>query len=328
MKKWVKRILLAGLALVVVLVGLGIGMNVLRHRRPDWYPKDMPTREAIAAASKSVTQKVQGIQGWAAGSQAKEGRQRNGNVVQSGDPDGDPEPSKTISFTEAELNAFFSQWGEQYHWGDKYSQFVTDPVLVIQDDRLIIAGTAKDLDTLVSVHLAPRLDEQGKLRLDVIRVMGGSLPLPRALWGGYIQRLGRAMEKRVAQERPKADIKPDGSANIHAVSAAMTELLQHALNGEPAEPVLFFPKDQQHAAKEGLPVRLTSVQAKDKTLTLTVVPLTSAEREALLKHIREPAPKPVGDSAKAGDGGGARPAADAARRLAAPAAPAQVTQAQ
>lgn len=303
MKKWVKRILLTSLALVVLLVGLGIGANVLRNRRPDWYPKDLPTPEAIAAASKSVTQKVQGLQGWAASSQAKEGRQAAGNVVPSGDPDGDPEPTKTITFTEAELNAFFSQWGDQYHWGDKYSQYVKDPVLVLQDDRIIIAGTAKDLDTLVSVHLTPHLDEQGKLRLDVTRVMGGSLPLPRALWGGYVQRLGRAMENREAQERPKAEIKPDGSANIHAVSAAMTELLQHALSGEPAEAVLFFPKDHIHAAKEGLPVRLTTIQVKDKTLTLTIVPLTPAERDALLKHIRDPAPKPTGDAAQAGDGG-------------------------
>src|SRR5947209_694371 len=121
MKKWVKRILLAGLALVVVLVGLGIGMNVLRHRRPDWYPKDVPTPEAIAAASKSVGQKVRGLQGWAASTQAKEGRQVAGNALPSGDPDGDPEPSKSISFTDTELNAFFSQWGEQFHWGDKYS---------------------------------------------------------------------------------------------------------------------------------------------------------------------------------------------------------------
>ena len=40
------------------------------------------------------------------------------------------------------------------------------------------------------------------------------------------------------------------------------ELLQHALSGEPAEPVLFFPKD--YNPKEGLPIRLTDVKVKDK----------------------------------------------------------------
>src|SRR3954454_19791472 len=116
MKKWVKRILLAGLVLTVLLVGAGIGLNVLRHRRPDWYPKDAPTAEAIAAASNSVRQKFTGLQGWAASSQPKERRQPRGTAGPTVAPEGDPEPTKTIHFTEAERNAFFTQWGEQFHW--------------------------------------------------------------------------------------------------------------------------------------------------------------------------------------------------------------------
>ena len=78
-------------------------------------------------------------------------------------------------------------------WKDHYSAYVDDPVLVLQDNRLILAGTVKEMDTVVSVHFEPVLDADGKLRLNLVRVMGGKLPLPRAFWDGYRQKLCDAM---------------------------------------------------------------------------------------------------------------------------------------
>jgi hypothetical protein len=99
------------------------------------------------------------------------------------------------------------------------------------------------------------------------------------------------LESKIDQERPRAKLNGDGSANKSFVIASMNEMLLHALNGEPAEPVLFLPHDPARF-QNGLPVKLTDLKVKDKTITLTVVPLTPDERKDLLQRVREPRPRP------------------------------------
>jgi hypothetical protein len=122
--------------------------------------------------------------------------------------------------------------------------------------------------------------------------MGGKLPLPRAFWDGYRQRLCAAMTRKLKQAQAGAAITDDGSVNSDAVVAAMNELLLNALNDQPAEPFLFLKHDAFHS--DAFPVRLTGLKIADKTIDLTVVPLTPEQRRDLLAKIKQPFQNPAG----------------------------------
>src|SRR5580765_7702039 len=106
-KKWLKRILIACGVLLLAGVGLMFGLNRLRHRRPDWYPANAPDPASIRAAVQSVKDKFAGVQGWAADTNAHERTQLSGRDPVATDSTTPPEKTKTISLTDAELNAFF-----------------------------------------------------------------------------------------------------------------------------------------------------------------------------------------------------------------------------
>src|SRR4051794_37555354 len=286
-KKWLKRILIAGCVLLLAAVGVMFGLNQLRHRRPDWYPAKALDPAALNEAVQSVRHKFEGVQGWAADTNAHERAQLSGRDPVATDSADPVEKTKTISLTDAELNAFFSQWDNTLNLSDKYSHYLTDPVLVLQDGRIILAANVKELDTIASVHLEPRLDDKGMLHLDIVRVMGGSLPLPQSFFGAYRDKFSRMLEGRIAQESQRAKIAPDGSANGAAVAAGMNLLLLHALNNEAADPILFLPHDLAHKGN-GLPVKLTAVKIESKTISLTVQPLTAEERQDLLQKLSQP----------------------------------------
>ncbi len=284
--KWIKRLFMTAALLGVLLVASAFVLHRLARSRPDWYPVQLLDQAARSAAARSVEDKLIGVQHWAQDTNANERNQKGGIGPDSPGYIPAPAPVKRISFSEAELNAFFLQWDGAMHWKDRYSQFVEDPVLALADSRIILGANVKDLDTFVSVHFEPSLDPDGKLRLTLVRVMGGKLPLPRVFWNGYRQRLIDAMTAKVAQSQKGARLADDGSMNHDAVVAEMNKLLLHALNDEPADPVLFLRHDNSH--NNAMPVKLTNVMIVDKTIDLTVVPLSIDQRKNLLRHIREP----------------------------------------
>lgn len=285
--KWIKRLLIVVVVLLVLAVCAGLVVRRLSHSRPDWYPAAAWDKASMAAAARSVENKLTGVQNWAADSNANERNRQNG--IKPGSPGytAAPEPVKQLSFTEAELNAFFLKWDTDQGWKNHYSNYVEEPVLVLQDNRLILAGTVKEMDTLVSVHFEPSIDDDGKLRLRLVKVMGGKLPLPHAFWDSYRQKMCDAMARKVEQAQAGARIADDGSVNGDTVVAAMNELLLNSLNDRPAEPYLFLKHDPSHP-NNAFPVRLTGIKIADKTIDLTVVPLTPDQRKQLLEKIKQP----------------------------------------
>jgi hypothetical protein len=270
--KWIKRLFMAGAFLVVLLAVSALLVHRLARSRPDWYPVQLLDEASRSAAARSV-----------------ERNRKSGIRPDSPGYIAAPDPVKHISFSEAELNAFFLQWDDAMHWKDGYSGFIQDPVLALADNRIILGANVTSLDTFVSVHFEPSIDPNGELRLTLVRVMGGKLPLPRAFWDGYRHKLIGAMSAKVAQAQKRAAIADDGSMNHDAMVAQMNKLLLHALNDEPAEPILFLRHDNLH--NNAMPVKLTAVAIADRTIDLTVIPLNADERKELLRKIREPLPK-------------------------------------
>lgn len=296
--KWIKRLLATLLVLVLLAAASGLVVHRLARSKPDWYPVKALDDATMRAASLSVEDKLAGVHNWASRTKGAELQQKSG--IKPGMPGYEPAPDQAmrISLSEAELNALFAKWGEQMQWKGRYGQYVQDPVLVLQDNRIILAGNVKEADTLVSLHFEPKLDPDGELHLALVRVMGGKLPLPRSMYNGYVQKLSGAMESKLDQTRQSASLADDGSMNKEAAAAEMNKLLLHALNDEPADPILFLPHDSFHP-NHAFPVKVTRVTVADKTIDLTVVPLTPDERTDLLQRIREPLDKAAGETTAA-----------------------------
>ena len=68
----------------------------------------------------------------------------------------------------------------------------------------------------------------------------------------------------------------------------MSRLFMNALDDEPADPTIFLPTTSSTGLK--VPVRLYDVSIEDKTLTLSVLPLTSAESNQLHGRLKETKP--------------------------------------
>lgn len=278
--KWVKRLLLLVVFAGVLAGVIGAGGWWMSKREPSWYARRHATPQETAAAAHRAEREVQRTLSWAEDQQAYTESSRHGA------PSTQPAKTLTISLTEDELNGFFQKWDATFGWTRNCSQYLSDPQIVLQGGKLILAARAKEMGTVVSIVFGPRL-EDGKLQMPVEQVLAGRLPLPQAFWEKYRLMLTDRLEEPLGNWQEKAEIHPNGTANPDAVSAAMSELLINILNDRPAQPVLFLPYDVNNG-RHSLPVRLIHVQIANKTLLLEVQPLTPVERKDLLASIRTP----------------------------------------
>src|SRR5688500_6895838 len=242
--KWFKRLSLV-LACLLVLLGIGgvIAWRMLRGT-PSWYPQAAVDPAAQQAAAVRAENEVQRTIDWAATQQAEErarlfaggsagdgssaAASRNAATNPSTAPATAatrPRSALTVRFTEQELNAAFAKWEAMYDWRDKYGDHVSDPRIVLHEGRVILAGAVKDLGTIVSLHFEPRLDEADGLSFELVRVLGGRLPLPESVFDKHRRRLEAKVRSSLPSLQQGAKIAPDGSANDKAVAAAMARLL-------------------------------------------------------------------------------------------------------
>jgi hypothetical protein len=274
--KLVKRILLSVAFLLVLSFLLLTIAYGLAHSDPDWYQPTALSQELRDAASRRATNKLAALQNHAAEARALETRIRTGRTSAT-------MPSEiVVSFTDDELNSFFQTWQSHLNWRASYEKRFTDPVILVREGKLILAARIKDLDIVTSIHVQPGLDSDGRLRLEIVRVLGGKLPLPRAILDRYSQHVINSVAARVPAWRAWARIDETGSANNPAIYAAMAELLINTFENRSSEAVLFVPILDESA----VPVRIVDLQIENNALTMRVLPMSEPERTALLKSIQ------------------------------------------
>ena len=302
MTKWLKRLLVAVACLLAALiVAAAVGWSMLRGR-PDWYAEQAADPAAQAAAAARAEDEVRRTIDWAASQQAEERRlghtppATSPATTQSGSPAARPDRSLTVRFTQQELNAAFRKWESVYRWDEKYGDYLADPRIALHGGRVIFAGVVKEMGTVVSLHFEPRMQPDGRARFDLVRVLGGKLPLPKSSFDKHREQLEDRVRSALPALQQGARIAPDGSANDKAVAATMSKLLLRVLAGEPDEAVLFLTANQGTR----VPVKLTDVKIEGRSISLTVGLLDIRERAALLNRIREPY-LPTGGAPTAGD---------------------------
>jgi hypothetical protein len=275
-----------GLALVLALMAAFSGVIVALFKgEPQWYHAPALAPQQKETLARDAENKLIEAQNWAALLRADAVRaQRATETIAATVPAPRAENSHVIELTQDELNSLFEKWSAMYGWQSKYGEFLENPRLILHDGKLIFAGRIKEIGTVASFQFLPQVDEQGKLHLDLVRVMGGRLPLPDAVWSTWRNKLIQSLRGHIPGWKATAKIDPiTGAANLSAVSVALSKVLISALERKPADAVLFLPIVDRG---EAIAVRVSQVQVEEGKLTLLVLPLSIPERSALLKRLR------------------------------------------
>ena len=261
--RWKKRLLLALAVFFTAAILLAAAGIYLYKHAPSWYAPRTMSEDQRLQASRSAEDKMIRTYNWAS-------RQARATSQPT---------ATTVTFTTDEINAFFEKWEilSDPHW----QAFVSDPMLVVHDHQLVLGGLFKPLNTIISLHFQPSLDETGRLHLHLQRIMGGQLPLPMTFFNHQRQIILDGVRPRLAQWQHQAHIDRQG-ANDAMIAAAMTQLFLTVFSDDPAEPVIFLPANDQRA----MPARLTDIKIENSSITLRVEPMSQAEREAFLARVR------------------------------------------
>jgi hypothetical protein len=287
MRKW-KKVILWSVGLLSV-AGVGIGAaEYLRFRRtPDWYTADTSTPEQRASAADRVEDTLRRLYDWSAGRHAR-GADRAAPVATPVVAEPATDAAFPLSFTDAQLNAFFDRWSNFQDRRATIDKYVKDPRIIVQDGHLIIAGQVRDGGVIVSLFLDPSVSHtDGRVRLQLTQVMAGVIQVPEVFFASQRTSLERVLAQNLPADQQKAALTPDGLANGAAATAAMDEMLLGVLRGRETEPVIFVPVTASPTAPL-LPVRISAVTARDHTLAMTARAVPVAERQRLLDEIRRP----------------------------------------
>jgi len=282
MKKKRRRIKLILLLLAMALASVALlGFSLLK-RTPDYYVMMVLSpeqQEAAAQRAEDTITRMQNLAAAARGAEIRASTNPTARVTREG---------TTFSFTQDELNALFAKWSEKFKWRDSYGQYLTDPVIILQSNRMILAGRVKvrDIDSIVSFHFVPKIDEKNLLDLNLIAVRGGNLPLPENfLMSPLRAHLKRKLEPRVPVWQAAAKLDQHGGVNDDMMKLAMARLVVNVLQEQPAENVIFLPVFQENRR---VPAFLSDVKVTEGEMQFTVFPMNATQRNDLLTHLKEP----------------------------------------
>lgn len=282
MKKKRRRVKIILLLLALALASVGLLGFTLLKGTPDYYVALLLTPEQRQAAAQRAEDTITRMQNLAAAARGAEIRASTNPSASS------TREGTTFTFTQDELNSLFEKWSGKFQWQESYGRHLRDPVIILQPSRVILAGrvTVRNIDSVVSFHFDPRIDEQNQLNLNLVSVRGGNLPLPQnVLMSPLKSRLRRELEHRVPAWQQHARIDAHGGANDDTMKVALAHMLVNVLQSQSGENVVFLPVFQENRR---VPVTLKDIQVEDKQLVFTVVPMTADERAKLMDTLKQP----------------------------------------
>ena len=288
-KAWKKRLLTAALVLVGTGLALVLGAFLMVRGRPSWYVKPTFNPAEQAQASQNLENKLIETRNWAAAASAQERAEIRANQTATSPstrPAGPVAQPITVSFTQDELNASLYKWLEFNKLKDKVERFVHDPVILLQDGRVILAGEVKtsNMDSILSAHFAPKLNADGKLDVGFGRLFAGRLPMPDAAIADYRDKLLVALAEKMPAWQQEAKLDEAGVTNDSFIHATLGKLLQATLLHEPTDALIFLPLDD----RRGIAARLTAIEVGEKKITVTVERIPPADRKRALESLSDP----------------------------------------
>lgn len=283
--KWIKRVLLLiALALSLVVVVAVVGIYLYRGT-PRWYRRQIATTQQVRDAANRADQELLDLFSWAASARAQQLRRLHGKSK----PGESPIRPKTITLDEDEINSFASSWKnpDEIALEGRISRYFTDGRAVFQDGAFILVGQSPALGTLASARFLIRIDEEGKLHVDLDSLRAGLLPIPQSALSDHLNRLRALLQEQLASERQSANVDAVDTANGAALGASWLRLLICSMTGQATEPLLIIPFSMSNF-HQGFPVKVTAIAITEGRITLTLEPLGAADHDALAKMLKQP----------------------------------------
>ena len=263
---------------ILMIVGALVGTYLVR-RAPDFYARPNLSAEQRATLARQAQNQLIRAREFANSARVDEARgATNPAATRPGE--------MVVDFSQDQINSLMDKWAELDDWRAGYEKYIRDPVIIFQKDRIILAGLAKDLGAVVSLHFATRIDDEGQLILDLERVLGGNLPMPESMYGNYRDKMVKGLRSKLAGWQRDATLNSDGTVNDKAVVAGMAKMLLAGLTRQPADPYIFLPNAP--AGEGAVPMRVSRFDVQDANAALTIMPLNTAERQAMMRELKQP----------------------------------------
>lgn len=274
-RKWLRRIL-------AVLFGIVLGLAILTlwgyHRAttdPDYFRAIEWDEARLADAANSATQKLAAALTWA-------GEARSAQVRGV-----DPSGALHISFSEEEINAFFTTWQRLSGWEKRLGQYMEHPQARLIGSELVVAARVREVGVVISAHFQPVIDSEGRLDFRLKRTLGGRLPIPRVMFSSYLDRARAGLHRALPAMQKDAALDPRGNANERALLAGFTRMALDVIDDRPSDPRVILQADPFNG-KIRLPVRLNHVSVEDGQLHLTAEALTPDQQRQFIDFLRQP----------------------------------------
>jgi hypothetical protein len=272
LSKRVRKLLIAVAAVcVAAVVLLGI-VAVMAKSSPGFYRPPRVGAPEFEASAKRMEDKLIELRNLTAETQAAVARGELGDRY-------------VLTITQDELNSFMLKWAELNALRDQYEKYARNPMVAFEPGKVILAAesTAGPVDCVVSIHLAAAQND-ANLKLAVEHVQAGRLTVPQRAWAGQLNRVVRELERQLPAWRTAARFDRAGAANESAAKAALATLLLSSLQSKPADARVVIPV----SGSRGIAVRISALKVEQGQITLTLAPLTAAERATWLDALKAP----------------------------------------
>lgn len=287
--RWIRRLMWYSVLVLLVMVITAALMAWQATRAPDWYHPNTMTAQQRADAARQAEQVWARTQNWVAESDAAVRREVVQHPEQSADIAPNEQPFE-IELTDTQINAAMEKWANVYDAQGKMNNYITHMAVVLQEDRVILAGEVRYSGPLqgriVSMHLQPQIDPQGQLDMNLQSLKVGRLPLAQAIWQEQSDRAINSIYNRLNGLQQKIKLQPTGDVNGDAVAASLGVLTVRMLTHELTDPVIFI----QLADGRRVPVQIRKIQVvKTETgglLRLTVTAMSQKQREAYIDRLK------------------------------------------
>ena len=207
-----------------------------------------------------------------------------------------PDAPFELELTDAQLNAFFQRW-ENNARQQLLDEYVEDPRLVIRDNQMILVGKVKSMGIILSLIFEPHLDDHGDFQLNLVRVQGGMLAVPDAMWAGKRDSIEQMLARKLPPFQAGASASPDGTVNGDTGSAAINEMLLAVLRSTTSPAIVFVPVETFKLAPS-IPVKITAMSMKGHSVKMTGRKMTPDELAGLMKTIKTTDPQSKPDPAE------------------------------
>lgn len=272
MRRWLIRI---SLALVLVVMGIAVvGAMYYRQtsRVPDWYAA---ARKSHIDHSPVINAHLAPLASWA-------------SKTRAGAAQSDDDQSHTLVLTGDEINALLESWGEATGLEDNIAEHARGVRVRVADGKITIAAELVQYKKIASVVLVPAEGSNGYAALKLESFELGNARVPLVAFDGQQEQLEGFVGRLAQRSASKLSINDHGEASGATAALYYASLASDLFAGKTPDAYAFVAHDLINVSEREKPLatRVRQIKIEDGKLIVRLEALTPAQREALVQSLK------------------------------------------